>query len=115
MQVNSGLRSLVVSGDHVGVAAVLCEGADPDMLIPWQFPEAFGGKLYIVPVIMVASCQGHIKIVSTLLGVNANVEARGDFHYTALHTAAVMGNYEVADILLTNGADINSKDSQFGK
>lgn len=61
-----------------------------------------------------ASFFGHLNVVLLLLtkGANPNIAANNPFKVTPLHSACATSNYEVADILIQNGADVNAKQMQ---
>jgi len=42
------------------------------------------------------------------------VNAEDDKGITALHSAAMMGHIEIADLLIAKGADVNAKDEITG-
>ncbi|XP_033097738.1 ankyrin repeat domain-containing protein 49-like [Anneissia japonica] len=56
-----------------------------------------------------ASYNGHVAMVTYLLGHNASVRARTLDGWEPLHCACRWGQASVAAILLENGADINSQ------
>ena len=58
-----------------------------------------------------ASFFGHIDIVKSLLskGANPNIAANNQFQVAPIHSACAISNYEIAEILIKNGADVNAK------
>lgn len=58
--------------------------------------------------LMVATCAGHLAIVSYLLNEGANANARDETAYTALHWAAFYGHRAVAVQLIKHGAQVNT-------
>lgn len=54
----------------------------------------------------------HLKVAKLLLARGADVNASADTGYTALHVAAGLGQLEMVDFLLENGADINARDTR---
>lgn len=61
-----------------------------------------------------ASYFGHVAIVRLLLGKGAdpNTPANNNFKVAPIHSACAISNYEIAHLLLKNGADVNSKQMQ---
>lgn len=60
-----------------------------------------------------ACMYGHVGIVKQLLNCNADVDMASSLGYTPLHAAALIGNKEIATLLLDRGCTtINSVDSQ---
>ena len=57
-----------------------------------------------------ASYEGHIDCVKTLLDHRAAVEARGPNNKTPLFFAAAEGHSGVVKLLLDHGANVNIKD-----
>lgn len=60
--------------------------------------------------LLIASANGHVKVVEILLGQNAEVTLRDEREATALHHAAQRGHLEIIDMLLKAGCDINALD-----
>jgi ankyrin repeat protein len=52
--------------------------------------------------------EGNMIKVQTLLNEGAEVEARDDDHFTALHVASQFGYPAVIEVLLANGAEVNA-------
>jgi ankyrin repeat protein len=66
----------------------------------------YGEKLqaqYLMPV----------EVAKLLLAAKADVTARDNEDYTALHWAALRGNKALAELLLANGAEVNAADKTF--
>ena len=61
-----------------------------------------------------ASFFGYTDIVKLLLGndVNPNIAANNQFKVAPIHSACAISNYEIADLLIKNGADVNAKQMQ---
>jgi len=59
--------------------------------------------------IHIAAGAGHIEAVKQHLVDGANVNARRDTGDTPLHVAALVGRKEVAELLITEDADVNAK------
>ena len=57
-----------------------------------------------------AAQQGNIEAVKQHLAAGADVNMKGDQRrQTPLHDAAASGHMEVAELLITNGANLNAK------
>ena len=59
--------------------------------------------------------KGDIEAVKQYLAAGANVNAGGVFRATPLHLAAEYGHKEIAELLITNGADVNAKKAVEGE
>jgi ankyrin repeat protein len=79
----------------------------------------------IVAAVVLMGCQsisihqavfdGNIEAVKQHLAAGAEVDAKDDeFVATFLHWAAAGGQNEIVELLITNGADVNAKDSLDG-
>ena len=56
-----------------------------------------------------------IEAVKQHLAAGTNVDEKDGVGWTPLHYAAVEGNKEVVELLITKGADVNAKDDQSGE
>lgn len=54
----------------------------------------------------------HVKSLDMLLEAGADIDARCDLGYTALHWAASYGSHHAAKLLLERGADLNAQNKQ---
>lgn len=61
-----------------------------------------------------ASFFGHIDIAKLLLGndANPNIAANNQFKVAPIHSACAISNYDIANLLIKNGADVNAKQMQ---
>ena len=61
-----------------------------------------------------ASFFGHLAIVKLLLdkGADPNIPANNSFKVTPLHSAVAISSYEIAELLIKNGANVNAKQMQ---
>ena len=61
-----------------------------------------------------ASFFGQIDIVKLLLAndANPNIAANNQFKVAPIHSTCAISNYEIADLLIKNGADVNAKQMQ---
>lgn len=61
-----------------------------------------------------ASFFGQIEIVKLLLSKksNPNLAANNQFKVAPIHSACAISNYEIADLLIKSGADVNVKQMQ---
>jgi ankyrin repeat protein len=70
--------------------------------------SAFAMQKEMIDNFMRAAQNGKIERVKKLLEEGIAVNCRDDFKYTALHRAACFGHYEVVELLLHNGANVNA-------
>lgn len=65
-------------------------------------------------VLGLASFFGHYDIVKFLLekGANPNLASTNQFKVAPIHSACAISNYEIAEILIKHGADVNAKQMQ---
>ena len=56
-----------------------------------------------------AARQGNIEAVKQYLADGVDVNAKDDWGKTPLHSTAEMRRKEIAELLITNGADVNEK------
>jgi ankyrin repeat protein len=98
------LFSAVAIGDDARVTLLL--QVDP-ALADSRGPDGY-------PALHFAVGMNNIKIVSALLGAGGEVDIRnrsnqtGNLHGTALHSAAFWDRYEIAELLIAKGADVNA-------
>lgn len=61
-----------------------------------------------------ASFFGNTEMVKILIdhGANPNTASNNQFKVTPLHSACAVSNYDIAEILIKNGADVNAKQMQ---
>ena len=57
-----------------------------------------------------AVCYERKNVVKYLLSKNVDVNVHVDRGFTALHLAAETGNFDIAELLLKNGAEVDSMD-----
>lgn len=77
---------------------------------PWL--ENYEGRIETrksASLTVVASMLGLVDVVEELLTEGADVNAKDDFHGSALQAASYTCHYEVVQVLLENGADINAQ------
>ncbi|MEQ9404637.1 MAG: ankyrin repeat domain-containing protein [Cyclobacteriaceae bacterium] len=62
-------------------------------------------------ILGLATFFGHLSLVEILIqkGADPNISANNQFRVTPLHSACAISNYEIADILLKHGADVNAR------
>ncbi|KAJ7303833.1 ankyrin repeat-containing domain protein, partial [Mycena albidolilacea] len=87
---------------------------DPSWTNPWHLPPLVDYSQYALahaagqPEIQLRDILlKFLKIVRLLLENGANVNATGEKHSSALHTAIVQGNTEIVCLLLEKGANVN--------
>lgn len=59
----------------------------------------------------IASENGNLKLVKSLIDVGCDCNVKSDYGYTPLHYASKNGKYEVVEILISAGANVNAKNS----
>ena len=57
---------------------------------------------------------GNIQVVKHNIAIGADVNSKDESGSTPLHSAADFGHKEVAELLITKGADVNAKSSDVG-
>ena len=60
-----------------------------------------------------AQYMTHVEAAKKLLAAKADVNARDDEDYSALHGAALRGNKALVEVLLAHGADVNARDKTY--
>jgi ankyrin repeat protein len=89
-----------VKGYKELVRALLSHGADANL-----------ADIYGWTPLMRAVAENRLGVVHILLASKSvNVNARNDSGATALHEAAEKGYFEIAQLLITNNADVQSTD-----
>lgn len=65
-------------------------------------------------VLGLASFFGHLHLVKLLLGkgANPNIASNNQFKVAPLHSACAISHFEIAELLIRHGADINAKQMQ---
>lgn len=66
------------------------------------------------PPLTLACYFGHLEVARYLIqqGANLNVPAENPSKVTALHSAVASNDYEICKLLVTNGADVNTPQTQ---
>ena len=59
--------------------------------------------------------RGHHEVVTALLAAGADIRLRRKWEGTPLHDAARFGLTHIAEILISNGADVNSREDYEGR
>eukprot|EP00282_Hemiselmis_andersenii_P016513 CAMPEP_0114137222 /NCGR_PEP_ID=MMETSP0043_2-20121206/15662_1 /TAXON_ID=464988 /ORGANISM="Hemiselmis andersenii, Strain CCMP644" /LENGTH=339 /DNA_ID=CAMNT_0001231087 /DNA_START=105 /DNA_END=1124 /DNA_ORIENTATION=+ len=94
------LPDAAVNGDEETVVAHIKGGADVNAFFPTSVnmlePNTF----------QLAAWGGHTKLVTTLLGLGAQVNAQNKRGYSALHFAAMMGHNATCATLISAGANL---------
>ena len=86
------LFTSVSNGDHLGVKKALIQGADPNTCMPYSLGK--WGDYEKLPMLTVASHEGHFDVVCALLA--------------PLAQAVREGNMKIAEKLINHGADVKS-------
>ena len=100
---NVGRTALYVAAQkhHVGTVKVLLQhGADVNARDDWHGDT---------PLIHACFATGFSEVWGILIDAGAEVDARNDEGWTALHNAALYSEVEGARFLLARGADVNEK------
>ena len=56
-----------------------------------------------------AADEGNLEAVKQHLAADTDVDAKNEYGETPLHIAAPQGHKEIAELLITKGADVNAK------
>ena len=88
------------------------EGEIADRLL--KYGAALEGREGRETPLLGSTSLGVPKVSEILIQSGANLKATSMFNATALHWAAWMGNADTVDLLITKGAQIEAKDSEFG-
>lgn len=61
-----------------------------------------------------ASFFGHLSVVNLLLdkGANPNIASNNDFKVAPIHSACAISHFEITELLIKYGADVNAKQSR---
>ena len=61
-----------------------------------------------------ASFFGHLSLVKILLnkGANPNIASNNQFKVAPIHSACAISNFDIAQLLIAHGADVNAKQMQ---
>ncbi|KAI8464588.1 MAG: ankyrin repeat-containing domain protein [Monoraphidium minutum] len=112
-QLADPLLEAAEEGDAAAVARLLRQGADVDAREEPNHASRYsiGWTAGKTPLIK-ASQQGHIECVRVLLAAEADLGAKDDDCWTALHWAANNGHASVAKLLLDAGAKAAAKDHE---
>jgi ankyrin repeat protein len=95
----------VAEGDVVLAALLIERGADVNAKFP-------GGATSLHGVAHAENPDSHFKMTELLVANGADVNATTDRERnTPLHWAALLGNSEVADVLVSNGASVIARDA----
>jgi hypothetical protein len=92
-----------IRGSTKCIAVLLSHGADVNL------PAVSEDRP--VSSLLAAAQQGHVAICRQLLEAGADMEFRGQFHFTPLHFAAQEGHLGVSALLMQRGADTCALDS----
>lgn len=81
-----------------------------ERLIQVEQTDAGGRKLKPTPQLAVAAEKGDIAAVKKLLIAGADINARGKYRQTALHTAILNQHIKLAGVLIQGGASVEAVD-----
>ena len=92
----------------------LLEAVDKNELDEVEAALAAGANMNVKNIdgwtaLIIASTNGHTKIVAMLLEKGADVNAKNNGGWTALHLASQDGYKKIVEMLLEKGADVNAK------
>ncbi len=96
---------LAVDSGHTGIAELfVARGTNIETTPDTPFGDNTGET-----VLFQAARKEHEAMVEFLLSKGANVNAVDTDASTPLHLAAISGNFDIVQLLLKNGADVNAK------
>lgn len=107
----NALHAACSTGNDAIVLYLLNHGADPKIISDININPECG----YLPLHYAVRCTDTTKLkmmVNLLLKHGANIDAKGIYNRTALHTAAFFGNYFAVKLLLNKGANPNAKESE---
>lgn len=99
---NAALIAAIRADAMQGVASALENGADPNM-------QAF------LPPLHLAAVRGDADIVEALLDAGADIDLGGSNGRSALITALLSNQYQIAQVLIARGADVNQSETNPGR
>lgn len=108
------LVQAVEAGDMAKVTALLSDGASPNAARPVYRPPGTRDdkeRFASTPLLCIAVNNRNIALSRLLIKRGANINARGRFGYTPLHTAATVGDPQSVRLLLQAGADIHATET----
>lgn len=110
------LHTAAMSGNRGEVERLIAQGADVNELLNLRMgrQDLAGTPLHVA----IHNCgaddlslyQGHHEVVKMLLAAGADVRLCRKWEGTPLHDAARAGLIHIAEVLISYGADVNSKD-----
>jgi hypothetical protein len=118
-KLNQALADAVVHDDVKGAYRLLDKGADPNTHLVYENRPRTPAQVikWLVrsreifwhnePVLVVATENGDVQLVETLLDRGADINATDQNGWTALMNAASAGRTDVVPILLNRGANVN--------
>ena len=65
---------------------------------------------YAYDLLVSAITKREIGTLKSLIDQGADVDAKNEYGWTPLHLVTLSDNFEVAQFLVANGADVNTKD-----
>jgi E3 ubiquitin-protein ligase mind-bomb len=107
--VKAQLKSLIEqSSAEVVVAASAAGDVDTVRAFLQDRPKEVNVKVQNKTGLMVATAEGYLNVVTTLLDLNASVNEQDEDGETALHYCAHLNRNEIAEKLLAHNADPNA-------
>jgi ankyrin repeat protein len=118
------LHAAAISANSGEVKRLISEGADVNEQLDQDInghQDAAGSPLHVA----LRNCAGddpafggghrHLETVKVLLAAGADIRSRRRWEGTPLHDAARFGFIHIADLMISCGADVNSKEDSEGR
>ena len=113
------LHAAAISANSGEVKRLITEGADVNEQLDEDIYGSAGSPLHIALRNCATDDVGfgyrHLETVKILLAAGADVRSRRRYEGTPLHDAAQFGLIRIADLMISCGADVNSREDSEGR
>ena len=113
-------HAAAISGNSAEVRRLIADGADVNEQLDLDIngrQDVAGSPLHVAlrncayDTPSFAGGDRHLEVVAVLLAAGADVRSRRKWEGTPLHDAARLGLIHIAELLISSGADVNSKEN----